>query len=124
MDNTIDPGALTRTLRMGGPHLLRRLIDTALANLETRRGELFRALEGDGDIQAAERAAHSIKSSARNLGATALGAAAEAAEELARQEATGWQAAARPLLEADLGGLRQALEKARQDLTQGNEGAA
>lgn len=117
MDETIDLDALARVLRMGGPGLLGRLIDTAMANLKTRRAELSRALSGGdagtGDVDAAERAAHSIKSSARNLGATALGAAAEEVEELARQKAAGWQAAAQKLLAADLDALRTALEKAR-----------
>lgn len=117
MDDTIDLEALARVLRMGGPGLLGRLIDTALGNLETRRTELSLALaggdSGTGDAAAAERAAHSIKSSARNLGATSLGAAAEVAEELARQEAVGWQEAAQELLAADLDALRTALEKAR-----------
>ena len=39
--------------------------------------------------------------------------AAEVAEELARQEAVGWQEAAQKLLAADLDALRTALEKAR-----------
>ena len=117
MDDSIDLEALARVLRMGGPGLLGRLIETALGNLETRRAELSLALaggdSGTGDAAAAERAAHSIKSSARNLGATSLGAAAEEAEELARHEAVGWQEAARKLLAADLDALRTALEKAR-----------
>lgn len=122
MDYTIDPTALARVLRMGGPSLLGRLIDTALANLETRRGELALALLGDddgdngdaggGDAVAAERAAHSIKSSARNLGATSLGAAAEEAEELARRQEKGWSEAARRLLTADFGALRAELDEA------------
>lgn len=125
MDYTIDLRALARVLRMGGPGLLGRLIDTALANLETRRAELALALGGDtgggdtggGDAGGAERAAHSIKSSARNLGATALAVAAEAAEELARHQQPGWQEAARILLSAELGVLRAELEKARLEAT-------
>ena len=96
---------------MGGPALLDRLVQTALGNLETRRGELATAVKG-GDAAAAERAAHSIKSSSRNLGATRLGELAEAAENLAARAAPGWPRAAEPLLGADLAALRRALERA------------
>lgn len=96
---------------MGGPGLLGRLVDTALGNLETRKAELAAALAG-GDAAAAERAAHSIKSSARNLGATMLGELAEAVENLAAQRHAGWPAAAERLLGADLTELRFSLERA------------
>lgn len=96
---------------MGGPGLLGRLVETALGNLETRIAELVAAMAG-GDAPAAERAAHSIKSSARNLGATKLGELAEAAEHLAAQRLASWPAAAELLLGADLAALRLSLERA------------
>lgn len=111
IDIEIDPMALERVLRMGGKALLGRLVAAAFGNLETRRGELAAAL-GTGDAAAAERAAHSIKSSAKNVGASALGELAEAAEELARQGGGGWREAAAPLLELDLAELRAAVERA------------
>jgi HPt (histidine-containing phosphotransfer) domain-containing protein len=111
VDYQIDPGALARVLRMGGPGLLGRLVETALGNLATRRAELEAAL-ANGDAAAAERASHSIKSSARNLGASTLGELAEAAENLAATADPGWPAAARTVTAADLGALRDACERA------------
>lgn len=111
MDYQIDPAALARVLRMGGPGLLQRLVETALGNLETRRAELAAAV-ANGEVAAAERAAHSIKSSTRNLGATMLGELAEAAEQLAAQRHAGWPAAAERVLGADLTALRLSLERA------------
>ena len=121
MTYEIDPQALTKVLRLGGPQLLARLVETALGNLHTRRGELAAALAA-AEATAAERAAHSIKSSARNLGAEGLAALAERAETLARDAAgdasAAWPAAARELLAAaDLDALRAALEPACQALT-------
>jgi len=116
LDYTIDPAALARVLRMGGATLLSRLVETALGNLATRRAELASALLS-GDIAAAERAAHSLKSSSRNLGATHLGNLAEKAEELARENAAGWQEAAKALLAADLEALEAALQVACREQT-------
>lgn len=109
--NEIDSGALDRVLRMGGPGLLGRLVEAAFGNLVQRRGELAAALAA-GDAAAAERAAHSIKSSSANLGASQLGALAAAAEALARRAEPGWREAAEPLLSADLVALRTAVEAA------------
>jgi HPt (histidine-containing phosphotransfer) domain-containing protein len=111
VDYEIDSRALARVLRMGGPGLLGRLVETALGNLETRRCELAAAV-AVGDAAAAERAAHSLKSSSRNLGATTLGNLAETAEHLAAEGHGGWPAAAHELLGADLAELRRSLERA------------
>jgi HPt (histidine-containing phosphotransfer) domain-containing protein len=115
IDGRIDSTALQRVMRMGGPSLLGRLVAAAFGNLETRRGELAAALAA-GDGAAAERAAHSIKSSARNVGADALGDAAAVAEELARTGEEGWRAAAAMLLAADLTALRAAVTAAAAGL--------
>ncbi len=117
-DYEIESGALSRVLRMGGTSLLERLIETALGNLAVRCGELAAAL-AQGDAAAAERAAHSIKSSSANLGASALSRQAERAEALAREGVNGWGEAAAALLAADLAALRRSVAAAAAALTAG-----
>lgn len=120
MDYEIDRGALSRVLRVGGTGLLARLVEAALGNLAVRSAELAAAIAG-GDAAAGERAAHSIKSSAANLGATVLAQAAAAAEALARAGDGGWPAAAGVLLAADLAALREHVERAAALLSEGGK---
>jgi HPt (histidine-containing phosphotransfer) domain-containing protein len=78
----IDPRALARLQEWGGDKLLRELVRIFLDNSPIRVGQIRAAVDG-GDIKDAERAAHSLKSSAANLGAERLRALASEVERTA-----------------------------------------
>lgn len=81
----IDPEALDAVLRIGGVELLERLVTVSAANVADRLEQLRAAVaDAPPDRSAAERAAHSLKSSAAYLGLRALRAHAEALERDAR----------------------------------------
>ncbi len=68
--------------RPGQPDLLTRIIDTYSRNAEALVNGLHRALQ-DGDIELVRRNAHTLKSAAANLGATALSELSRQLEECA-----------------------------------------
>lgn len=67
----LDPEALERLRRLGGNDLVRRMGELFLAVGEDRRAAARAGLES-GDLESLERAAHSLKSSAGNMGAATL----------------------------------------------------
>jgi HPt (histidine-containing phosphotransfer) domain-containing protein len=81
-DETLDRSALLRLERLGGAKLLRQMIGLYL---EHGPGRVQAIADGvaDRDAAAIERAAHTLKSSAGNLGALRLQHAAEALEAVA-----------------------------------------
>lgn len=81
-DPVLDGVALDRLRSIGGGDLVRRMIELYL---DGGPGRIRNVTEGAaaGDISAVERAAHSIKSSAGNLGAIRLQRTAEALEAAA-----------------------------------------
>ena len=77
----LDPDAIDSVLRVGGVGLLARLVEVAEENVRNRLDQLAEALASDPpDLAAAERAAHSIKSSAAYLGVEILRRRAEEME--------------------------------------------
>ncbi len=82
MDIHLDPAALDRLRDLGGEALLSKMIELFLENTPKR---IQAALEGEktGNWHEVERAAHSLKSSAANLGLNGLRALACEVEELA-----------------------------------------
>lgn len=67
----IDPGALARLEEWGGEKLVAQMVRLFLKNAGARMDQI-RAGVLDGNIQEAERGAHSLKSSAANIGAERL----------------------------------------------------
>jgi HPt (histidine-containing phosphotransfer) domain-containing protein len=67
----IDPAGLVRLHKIGGPPFVKRMIDLFLAEAPDR---LSAARKGEqtGDLVAVADAAHSLKSSAHNFGASRL----------------------------------------------------
>lgn len=84
-EEVLDPGAVDRLLRIGGQDFLIEMIDLFLEHAP-RRLEAARAAYGESDFQTLYRAAHSLKSTAGNLGARPLQAVAERVEGLAAAE--------------------------------------
>lgn len=78
----LDAAAQDRLRRIGGGKLLAQMIDLFLKHGPERIGAI-RSAAAAGDAAALERAAHTLKSSAGNLGAGALQDAAARAEEQA-----------------------------------------
>jgi len=77
----LDPNVLDRLREWGGPELLGRMIELFLELGPDRLGSLRTGL-AEGDFEAVGRVAHSLKSSAGNLGAERLRAASAGLEEL------------------------------------------
>lgn len=67
----VDPSALDGLRRFGGDDLLRKLVLLFREQMRIR-GEAMRSAAAKGDAQAARQAAHALKSSAAQLGATGL----------------------------------------------------
>ena len=64
----LDPAALERLEEWGGPGLTKEIVQLFLAHGPVRMDQIRGALDGD-DLEAPERGAHSLKSSAANVGA-------------------------------------------------------
>jgi len=67
--DTLDPAALNRLRTWGGEKLLQEILAIFIANSPARMDQIRSGLEGD-DPKEVERGAHSLKSTAANVGAT------------------------------------------------------
>lgn len=81
----VEDAALERLLRIGGQDFLLEMIDLFLEHAPERIRSAGAALE-TGDHQSLYRAAHSLKSTAGNLGARGLQRTAERVESHAAQK--------------------------------------
>lgn len=104
----MDPSALERLNRIGGQHFLVEMVELFLEHAPQRLATANEALAG-GDLKTVYRAAHSLKSTAANVGAARLQALAAELEECA---AAGDAATAGPMLEE----LNRRYERVRPDL--------
>lgn len=84
----LDPVAFERLKRLGGVQLLREMIDLFLGHAPARL-EAALAAGARGDIVGVNRAAHSLKSSAANLGARLVREQAEQLERVSAGEVPG-----------------------------------
>ncbi len=75
----LDPAAVVRLQRLGGDKLLRQMIRLYLENCQERLAQIDSGLTDGGDLEETKRGAHSLKSSAANVGALRV---SEAAREL------------------------------------------
>ncbi len=71
MNPMLDPTALERLKDWGGPALAAKMVRLFLDTSPDRVAQVKAAFDG-GPVEDAERGAHSLKSSAANLGATRL----------------------------------------------------
>jgi HPt (histidine-containing phosphotransfer) domain-containing protein len=67
----LDPSAIKRLEEWGGPPLVKKMVALFLETSQDRITQLRQGL-ADKSLDEAERAAHSLKSSAANVGATQL----------------------------------------------------
>lgn len=113
MDINLDPAALERLRDLGGEALLSKMIELFLENTPKR---IQAALEGErtGNWHEVERAAHSIKSSAANLGLGGLQSLAHQVEELAELQQAGPLVPLLHELEAHYPAIRARLQDERK----------
>jgi HPt (histidine-containing phosphotransfer) domain-containing protein len=81
--DVLDPAALERLVRLGGQDFLIEMIQLFLENAPERLRAARRSVD-DGDPDGVYLAAHSLKSTAGNLGARGMQEVAERLEERAR----------------------------------------
>jgi HPt (histidine-containing phosphotransfer) domain-containing protein len=105
----VDPAALARLREWGGEKLLSQMIRLFLDNSPTRMDQIRAGARQDGNVGEAEQGAHSLKSSAANLGAEELRSLSAAME---RHAADGDHAAVVGLLPR----LEEAYTRARDAL--------
>jgi len=110
----IDPGALARLLEWGGEDLPRKMIEIFLSHAP-RRVEQIRDGLRENDPRGAVEGAHSLKSSAGNLGASRVQTLCHDVERMAED---GDLSAARKLLPE----LERAYARAREELERILEG--
>jgi len=114
-DSPLDGVALGRLLDLGGETFLAQMIDIVLPQAEAR---IAAAQEGlaNGDLAAVRFAAHSLRSTAGNVGATRLLAEATRAEELAAEQRAAELAPVLEALGAEWVRVRRSLEERRRSL--------
>lgn len=114
--DVLDPSALARLQEWGGEKLLGQMIRLFLENAPTRveqiRGGLLR-----GDLAEAEKGAHSLKSSAANVGALRLRDVAAEMERAASGGASGDLTQLHPQLEDAFSQAIAALEAVERGLS-------
>lgn len=104
----LDTAALDRLQQWGGPKLLTQMVRLFLDNSPTRIEQIREGIRSE-TAEDAERGAHSLKSSAANVGAMAVSGLAAVMEDLASRGELAAVEALRPDLEA-------AMERAREHL--------
>jgi len=84
----LDEGALDRLRDWGGEKLVTQMIRLYIENSHTRLSQIDAGLEPGGELRDAELAAHSLKSSAANVGAARVRAISAEIEDAAEREET------------------------------------
>lgn len=96
----IDPQAQARLQEWGGPKLVQEMIKLFLANAPQRMDQVRKGVVEGGEMKEAERGAHSLKSSAANVGAVTVSKLAAEMENLATEGNVAGLKDALPKLEA------------------------
>lgn len=112
-ESAIDPEAIENLRALdtdGDDAFLREIVGIFLQDTPVRLAELHTSLAA-GDVTRFSRAAHSLKGSASNLGATRLSGAAARLEQLSRAEGLGGVSASIPEIEAEFAAAKAELEK-------------
>ena len=111
----IDPAALARLVEWGGDKLHDQMIRLFLENADVRVQQIRSGFD-EGSIQEVERGAHSLKSSAANVGARELSGLAQRMEDAGSRGAL---EEARTLQEPLLDAHRRAVTRLREILERG-----
>lgn len=121
----LDAGALDRLKEWGGDGLVQKMASLFVENAPERLSQIRSGIEG-GVAEEAERGAHSLKSSAANLGAMRLRNVVATMEEQASKGDLAAVKEGLPLLEAEYLAAMEALGAvaAGDDAQTGNDGGA
>ena len=111
----IDLAALDRLKEWGGDKLAGQMVRLFLKNSGTRMDQIRSGVES-GDAQEAERGAHSLKSSAANIGAELLRTLATQIEAAALDEDTERMRELLPELEASYAAAMEELESMEKEM--------
>lgn len=114
--DTLDSAALERLQEWGGAKLLGQMIRLFLENAPGRMEQIRRGLTG-GDVSESEKGAHSLKSSAANVGAHRVRDLAADIERLAGGGDSAGVNALLPSLESAFGDAIAALEAVEKGLS-------
>jgi HPt (histidine-containing phosphotransfer) domain-containing protein len=106
----IDPQALERLREWGGDKLASQMVRLFLKNSGIRMDQIRTGVEG-GDLEEVERGAHSLKSSAANIGAELLRTLATRMESAALQQNADDARSLLPKLESSYSDAMSELEK-------------
>jgi HPt (histidine-containing phosphotransfer) domain-containing protein len=114
MNSSVDPAALDglRELNPEDPAFLRELIDVFLEDVPKRLEELDKSL-ANNDASLLTRAAHTIKGSCSNFGATNLARISQEMEKQGKAGDFAGAAATLPALKAEFALVTQALQQYR-----------
>jgi two-component system sensor histidine kinase/response regulator len=84
---TLEAAALERLREWGGDKLVQQMVKLYIENAHVRLEQIDAGLGGGGSLRDAEMAAHSLKSSAANVGARRVSAISAEMEDAAEREA-------------------------------------
>ena len=112
----LEQSALDRLKEWGGDKLLAQMIHLFLENAPGRMTQIRTGISGD-DVKESEKGAHSLKSSAANLGASHLRTIAADMERVAAGGDTAAAAALLPSLESAFSKAITALESVEKGLS-------
>ncbi|MDT8368049.1 MAG: Hpt domain-containing protein [Longimicrobiales bacterium] len=79
----VDAAALDRLREWGGDNLVDQMVRLYIENARSRLEQIDAGLSGEGEMRVAEMAAHSLKSSAANVGAMRVSAQSALIEDAA-----------------------------------------
>lgn len=113
----VDLSQIERLGEWGGVPLQRKMLDLFLSGAPERIDQIREGL-GSGDWEGAERAAHTLKSSAGNVGAQRLQMRAQEAEGLAEKEQTAELLDLIPSLEEELQSACDALKNLMEGMVE------
>lgn len=113
----IDPQALERLREWGGDKLAAQMVRLFLKNSGTRMDQIRLGI-GNADPEEAERGAHSLKSSAANIGAERLRTLATQVESAALEADVERMTNLLPDLEAAYATVMSALESMEREMPQ------
>jgi HPt (histidine-containing phosphotransfer) domain-containing protein len=113
--HVLDPKALDRLREWGGDKLLFEMVRLFLENAPQRMEQIRRGA-GDGSLADGERGAHSLKSSAANLGAERVRTLTAEAERAASEGDRDGVASLLPELEDAFAQVIAALESVNKEL--------
>lgn len=112
----IDPQALARLREWGGEKLAAQMVRLFLKNSGSRMDQIRGGIDG-GDVDQAERGAHSLKSSAANIGAERLRILATQVEAAALAQHLDRMTELLPELEDAYATVMQTLETMESEMT-------